>query len=174
MEHSKTIKSEYIYRGRIVTLRLDTIEMPGGRIFNREVVEHHGAVAIVPKLDADTLLMVRQFRQAVGQYLLEIPAGTLEKGEEPDICASRELEEEIGYRPEKLKHLFSQYLAPGYSSEVLHVYLGEDLVKTEVHPDDDEEIEIVSVKLSNVEEMILQGEIRDAKSIAALLISLRL
>src|SRR5207248_7861028 len=98
MEQPKTMKSEYIYRGRVVTLRIDTTVMPDGHEVRREVVEHHGAVAIVPRLDDGTILMIRQYRQAVGESILEIPAGTLEDGEDPAACAQRELEEEIGYR----------------------------------------------------------------------------
>jgi ADP-ribose pyrophosphatase len=170
---SETVGSEYVYRGKVVTLRIDTVRMDDGRETKREVVEHHGAVAIVPRIDSDTVLLIRQYRQAVGETLLEIPAGTLEPGEEPDACAARELEEEIGYRPGRLRRMFSQYLAPGYSNEVLHAYLGEDLIESAVNPDIDEEIEIVPVRITAIESMILDGRIRDAKSIAALLVALR-
>ncbi len=173
MSGSATVRSEYLYRGRVVTLRIDTILTPEGKEIRREVVEHHGAVAIVPRLDPDTLLLVRQYRPAVGETLLEIPAGTLEDGEDPDACAQRELEEEIGYRAGRLKRIFSQYLAPGYSSEVLHVYVGDDLTQTQTKFDEDEEIEMARVKVSDVERMILNGEIKDAKSIAGLLVALR-
>ncbi len=171
---SMTIRSEYVYRGKVVTLRIDTILMDDGHEAKREVVEHHGAVAIVPRRDSETVLLIRQFRQAVGETLLEIPAGTLEEGEEPDVCAARELEEEIGYRASSLRRMFSQYLAPGYSNEVLHAYLGEDLIESQVNPDADEEIELVPVRIADIEKMILDGEIKDAKSIAALLVALRL
>jgi len=171
---SQTIRSEYIYRGRVVTLRIDTVRMPDGRETKREVVEHHGAVAIVPRLDNQTILLIRQFRQAVGETLLEIPAGTLEDGEDADACAARELVEETGYRAGRLRRMFSQYLAPGYSNEVLHAYLGEELTASYAAPDADEEIEIVPVRVVDVEPMILDGRIKDAKSIAALLVALRL
>ena len=169
-----TSHSEYVYRGRVVTLRIDTILKPDGKEMKREVVEHHGAVAIVPRLDADTVLLIRQFRQAVGEFLLEIPAGTLETGEDPDACAARELEEEIGYRSGSLRRMFSQYLAPGYSNEVLHAYVGEELALSQTHFDEDEEIELVPVRIAEIEPMILDGRIKDAKSIAALLVALRL
>jgi len=174
MAERKTLQSEYVYRGRVVNLRLDTIQMPDGHVVKREVVEHHGAVAIVPRLDEETILLIRQYRPAVGETLLEIPAGTLEVGEDADACAARELEEEIGYRAGRLRRMFSQYLAPGYSSEVLHTYFGEALIPTRAQPDEDEEIEIVPVKASEIEAMILDGRIKDAKSIAALLVALRL
>lgn len=169
-----TVGSEYVYRGRVVTLRIDTIRTADGREIRREVVEHHGAVAIVPRLDSETVLLIRQFRQAIGKSLLEIPAGTLEDGEDPDTCAARELEEEIGYRAGRLRRMFSQYLAPGYSNEVLHAYLGEELTQTQTRFDIDEQIELVPVRVSDVEPMILDGRIQDAKSIAALLVALRL
>lgn len=174
MAERKTLQSEYIYRGRVVSLRLDTVQMPNGHVVKREVVEHHGAVAIVPRLDARTILLIRQYRPAVGEALLEIPAGTLEEGEEADACAARELEEEIGYRAGRLRRMFSQYLAPGYSSEVLHAYLAEQLTRSHAKPDEDEEIEVVPVQASEIEAMILDGRIKDAKSIAALLVALRL
>jgi ADP-ribose pyrophosphatase len=171
---SETVGSDYVYRGKVVTLRIDTIRTNDGREIKREVVEHHGAVAIVPCKDADTVLMIRQFRQAVGESLLEIPAGTLETGEDADVCAARELEEEIGYRAGSLRRMFSQYLAPGYSNEVLHAYLATDLVETKINPDVDEEIEVVPVRMQEVDRMILDGRIKDAKSIAALLVAQRL
>jgi ADP-ribose pyrophosphatase len=174
MKAPQVIRSEYIYRGRVISLRRDFVLMDNGSEAIREVVEHRGAVAVVPKLDAGTILLVRQYRQAVGEVLLEIPAGTLEEGESPDSCAARELEEEVGYHARRLRPLFHQYLAPGYSSEVLHVYLAEDLVPVAAHPDADEELETVAVPVGEIERMILAGEIRDAKSIAGLLVALHL
>jgi len=168
------IESQILYRGRVVTLRLDTVRLPNGHITQREIVEHRGAVAIVPLLDADTVLLIRQYRQAVGETLLEIPAGTLEPGEPPDQCAERELQEETGYHAGKLRRLFSQYLAPGYSQEVLHVYLAEQLTPTRQQTDEDETVELVPTPLQQVELMILNGQIKDAKTIAGLLMTLRL
>ena len=165
--------SEYVYRGRVVTLRIDTIATKDGRTIRREIVEHRGAVAIVPMLDSKTVLLIRQYRPAVGESLLEIPAGTLESGEHRDACAARELEEEIGYQAAEMRLMFSQYLAPGYSSEVLHAYIGTNLRKTQTHFDVDEDIEIVPVRVEDIEPMILDGRIKDSKSIAALLVSLR-
>lgn len=174
MTDSGAVRSEYIYRGRVVTLRIDTCRTASGREVRREVVEHHGAVAIVPMLDPETVVLVRQYRQAVGERLLEVPAGTIEEGEDPEDCAAREIEEEIGYAAGRMTPMFRQYLAPGYSSEVLHTYLAEDLRPVEARPDDDEEIEIVTVPVRDVVRMILEGAIRDAKSIAALLVVLHL
>lgn len=168
------IESHTIYQGRVVTLRIDTVRLPSGRIARREIVEHRGAVAIVPLLNRDTVLLIRQYRQAVGEMLLEIPAGTLEPDEPVDSCARRELEEETGYTARQMRKLFSQYLAPGYSQEVLHVYLAENLVPATQQLDEDELVEIVPTPLSEVETMILQGQIKDSKTIAGLLMTLRL
>ncbi len=164
--------SKIIYRGRVVTLRLDEVELPHGEVVTREIIEHRGAVAIVPLLDEATVVMVRQFRLAANEYLLEVPAGTLERGEEPVVCAHRELNEEIGYRAGEMVPLFQQYLAPGYSSEVLHVFLARDLTKTQQATDPDESIEVVFTPVSEIKEMIMRGEIKDAKSIAGLLMAL--
>jgi len=168
------IESQTLYRGRVVTLRIDTVRLPNGHIARREIVEHRGAVAIVPLLDENTVLLIRQYRQAVGETLLEIPAGTLEPGEPPDRCAERELQEETGYRAGKLRRLFSQYLAPGYSQEVLHVYLAEQLTPTRQQTDEDETVELAPTPLEQIAPMILKGEIKDAKTIAGLLMTLRL
>ncbi len=168
------LESRVLYRGRVVTLRLDTVRLPNGHITQREIVEHRGAVAIVPLLNADTVLLIRQYRQAVGETLLEIPAGTLEPDEPPDQCAARELREETGYQAAHLRHLFSQYLAPGYSQEVLHVYLAESLQPTRQHLDEDELTELVPTPLNQIADMILEGTIKDSKTIAGLLMTLRL
>ena len=170
----KTLKSKRIYEGRIVNLRVDTVELPNGRVSTREVVEHKGAVAIVPLLDHQTIVLVRQYRQPAGRVLLEIPAGTLEKGEDPADCARREVEEEIGYAPGELTEMFHSYLAPGYSTEMLHTFLAEDLQKTEVNRDTDEFLEIVTVSLEDAVKMIDAGEIVDAKSICGILLASRL
>lgn len=170
----QTLESKMIYRGRVVALRVDKVQMPNGKVAEREIVEHRGAVAIVPLLDKDTVLLIRQYRQAVGEVLLEIPAGTLEPGEHPDACAGRELEEETGYRAGHLKKLFSQYLAPGYSQEVLHVYLAEHLEQTTQQTEEDENVELAPLFLAEIPALIEQGEIKDAKTIAGLLMTLRL
>lgn len=170
----KTIESKRIYEGRVVNLRVDTVELPNGRVSTREIVEHRGAVAIVPMLDHETVVLVRQYRQPAGGLLLEIPAGTLEKGEDPFDCARRELAEEIGYHPKKLTKMFHSYLAPGYSTEMLHTFLAEDLERAGANRDADEFIEIVTVSLSDAVEMIRTGEIIDAKTVCGLLLTAKL
>jgi ADP-ribose pyrophosphatase len=170
----KTLESKRIYDGKIVNLRLDTVELPNGKISHREVVEHRGAVAIVPLLDTDTIVLIRQFRQPTGEVILEIPAGTLERGEDPDDCASRELTEEIGYAPGTLTKMFSSYLAPGYSSEMLHTYLASHLQPVPTGRDADEFMEIVEVKLGDAVDMIVNGEIKDAKTICGVLMAYKI
>lgn len=166
------ISSETIFSGRVVTLRLDTVRLADGSVTTREVVAHEGAVAIVPFLDPETVLMVRQYRRAVDQVLLEIPAGTREKGENPDECARRELVEETGYSAGTMTRLFEQFLAPGYSSERLIVYEAHDLQPGAQKLDSDERVELQPVPAHRVMEMIRSGEIRDAKTIAGLLVAL--
>lgn len=170
----KTIESEKIYQGRVVNLRVDTVELPDGRMSKREIVEHRGAVAIVPLLDASRVVMVRQYRQAAGEILTEIPAGTLDPGEDAEACARRELAEEIGYFPGKLTKMFSTYLAPGYSSEMLHTFLAEDLTSAQADHDEDEFLEVIEVELAAAAKMIRTGEIKDAKSVCGILMAQRL
>ena len=167
----KTLESKRIYDGRIVSLRVDTVELPNGKKAMREIVEHHGAVAIVPILDTREVVMVRQFRQAAGEILLEIPAGTLGVGEDPEACAHRELIEETGYQASEMTRLFGSYLSPGYSNEMLHTYLATGLSEFPGELDEDEFVEVVRVDLDDVMGMIRRGEIEDAKSICGCLLA---
>jgi ADP-ribose pyrophosphatase len=129
---------------------------------------------MVPLRDDGVVLMVRQFRLAAGGVLLEIPAGTLEAGEEPAACAARELVEETGFAAESLRPLFSAYLAPGYTTELIHAFLATGLTPASAHTDEDENLELVEIPLADVEGMIARGEIRDAKSISSLMVAARL
>lgn len=165
----KKVSSETIYNGKILNLRVDKVELPNGNIASREVVEHAGAVAVVALNEKGRLLMVRQFRYPVGEILLEIPAGKLEKGEEPGLCASRELIEETGYEAGLMKPLVSFFSTPGFSDEILHVYLAGSLKFRGVSPDEDEFIQVEEVTLERAREMIFSGEIRDAKSIVGIM-----
>lgn len=165
------ISSTEAFNGRLVKLRVDKVRLPNGREATREIVVHRGAVAVVPLLDSDTIVMVRQFRQAAGEALLEIPAGTLDPDETPDYCAERELTEEIGYKPGKLTLMFRSYLAPGYSSEMLHTFLAQDLSREKAEHDADEFIEVVEVKMHEAVELIRSGEIKDAKTICGVMMA---
>ncbi len=168
-----TVATERIFRGRIVSLRVDTVQLSGGRVSRREIVEHSGSVAVVPLDDYGNVLMVRQFRKPVEQELLEIPAGMLEPGEEPASAARRELEEETGYTAHRIEPLVRFFTSPGFCDEEMHAFLATGLVAGQPDPDEDEQIELVPVPLTHVPEMIRRGEIRDGKSIAALLLTIQ-
>ena len=165
----KTLSSEQVYDGRAIKLRVDTVEKPSGKTTTREIVEHGDCVAVVPLDTKDNVLMVRQFRKAIDKNLLEIPAGGVEPDEQPIACVRRELQEEIGYLPNKIDKLGGFYAAPGYCTEYLHLYLATKLVSSKLEAEDTEDIEVVRVPLSKIPDLINAGEICDAKSIAGLL-----
>lgn len=165
------VSSERVYSGRVVRLRVDRVRLePGGRLARREVVEHPGAVALVPLTADGQVVLVRQYRYAAGRELLEIPAGTLEPGEDPETCARRELEEETGRRARSLEHLASVFTSPGFCSEQIHIYLArlEDKPGGEPHPDEDERLLIESMPLEEALAWALGGRLTDAKSIVGL------
>lgn len=170
----KVIASERIHDGRVVHLRVDTIELPSGNISKREILEHKGAVCLLPVLPDGNIGLIRQWRSAVQEYIYELPAGGLEEGESPQECARRESVEEIGYEVGKISPLFGCYLAPGYSSEMMWGFLGEELKLVGAQPEDDENIELVPVTLQKALEMVENGEIRDSKTICGVLAYARL
>ena len=161
--------SKRLFDGRILNLRVDTVVLPNGKMSQREIVEHRGAVAMVPLLDRETVILVRQYRRAAAGILLEIPAGTRDPGEDWELCARRELAEEINYAPGRMVKLYHSYQAPGYSTEVIHTYLALDLTPTEGHTDEDEFVEVVTLPLKEAIGRIRTGEIMDAKTISGLL-----
>ncbi len=165
----KPLSSQRIYEGRAVNLRIDTVLKPGGKQTTREIVEHSDCVAVVVLDSKDRAILVRQYRKAVDKFLLEIPAGGIEPGEQPIECVRRELQEEIGYLPNRIERLGGFYAAPGYCTEYLHLYLATHLMPSRKKAEDTEEIEIVRIPLSRIPYMIASGEICDAKSIAGLL-----
>ena len=162
------VSTERIYAGKVVNLRRDIVSLPNGREASREVVEHPGAGAIVPVLPDGRILLVRQFRHPVGKVLIEIPAGKLDKGEAPDRCALRELEEETGYRAGSLECKASIFTGPGFTDEVIHIYIARDLVKTSVNPDEDEFLEVKAYELRDIRQMIRDGLICDAKTLSGM------
>ena len=165
----KTLSSQLIYEGRAVKLRVDTVQMADGRQTTREIVEHSDCIAVVA-IDADNnALLVKQFRKPVEKELLEIPAGGINPGEEPETAVRRELREETGYLPQRVERLGGFYSAPGYCSEYLHLYLATDLIPSQLHAEDTEEISLVRVPLAQILGLIISGSICDAKSIAGLL-----
>ncbi len=165
----KRLSSQQIYHGRGINVRVDTVEKPSGRKTTREVIEHSDCVAVVVLDDQDNVLLVRQYRYSVGKFLLEIPAGGIEPGEEPIDCVRRELQEEIGYLPRKIDNLGGFYAIPGYGTEYLYCYLATDLVPSRLVAEDTEGIELIRVPQNQIPQLIASGEICDAKSIAALL-----
>jgi ADP-ribose pyrophosphatase len=170
----KTISSQQIYDGRAVKLRVDTVRKDNGKVTTREIVEHADAVAVVVLDSKDKVILVRQYRKAVGKTLLEIPAGGVDPGEQPINTVRRELQEEIGYLPNKIDKLGGFYSAPGYCTEYLHLYLATYLIPSQLEAEDTEEIEVVRVPLTQIPDLIASGEIVDAKSIAGLLRVIRL
>jgi len=165
----KTTKSEEIYIGRVVHLRKDEVTLPNGKKSTREIVEHPGAVVILAQNNKDQLIMVRQFRKAVEQVLLELPAGTLEPSEKIIDCAYRELEEETGYRAKNWEKLFEFYSAPGFCNEKLTLFFASDLSKTKANTDHDEFIEVVEVDREKVFSLLQNHQIRDAKTLIGIL-----
>jgi ADP-ribose pyrophosphatase len=167
----QTIQSQRAFEGRLLKLRVDTVRLPDGGTSTREVVEHPGAVAVLPLTDDGEVLLVRQWRHSIGQVTLEIPAGTLKPGEEPLVCVERELAEETGTRAARIEHLTDLFVALGYSDELIRIYLGTELSATPGSPDEDEKVESVRVPLADAVQMCLSGEIRDSKSVVALLMA---
>ncbi len=171
---SETVTNrETIYEGRVVNLYVETVRLPNGKTTRREVIRHGGAVAIVPLDEQGHVTLVRQYRLPAGQDLLEVPAGTLEPGEEPLVCAERELQEETGLRPGTLTPLGGIFVAPGYSSEYIHLFLATDLTPSSLPGDDDEFLEVVSMSLAEALDLVDQGQIVDGKTITALLLAAR-
>src|SRR6476660_10572427 len=157
-----------IYTGIVVNLNVDTVTLPNGLTVDLEVVRHPGAAAVVPMKDDVTVILIRQFRHAAGGFIYEIPAGKLHPGEDPTVCAARELEEEIGYRAGRLDLLSSIYTAPGFTDEVIHIYKATGLTAGRQHLDRDEVLEVLEISLEEAIKMIEAGTIRDAKTIVGL------
>ena len=171
MEPEKQLSSEPKFDGKIVRLRVDTVLLPNGEQSTREVIDHANAVVIVPVDSEDNVLLVRQYRYAVEEMLLEAPAGLIDDSEDPDDAAQRELREETGYASRSLRPLGGFWSSPGFCTEYLYAYLARDLVPSPLSPDDDEFIEVERQPISRIPQLIRLGEIQDAKTIAALLMA---
>lgn len=157
-----------IYTGKVVTLNVDTVQLPNGVTIDLETIRHPGAAAVVPIKDDGTVVLIRQFRHAAGGFIYEIPAGKLSPGEDPLHCAARELEEEVGYRASSFELLSSIFTAPGFADEVIHVYRATGLTKGRQQLDRDEVLEIVEMPLEQAIKGIQDGTIRDGKTIVGL------
>jgi ADP-ribose pyrophosphatase len=165
----KTVKTEPIFQGRVISLQVDTVELPNGKTSTRELIKHPGAVAVIALTADKKLVMVEQYRKALERTLIEIPAGKLEPGEEPEKTAIRELEEETGYTCEKMEHVISFYTSPGFADEIVHVFLAKKLRKldTKKELDEDEFVELLEVTLEEAEQLIEGRRIYDAKTVFA-------
>jgi len=166
----RTLSSQLIYDGQVVKLRVDTVRMPGGRETQREIVEHGDCVAIIAIDADDNVLLVKQFRKPVEKELLEIPAGSIDPGEDPVTTVRREMQEETGYLPQKVERLGGFYSSPGFCTEYLHLYLATDLTPSPLYAEDTESIKLTRVPISQIRSLIASGSICDAKSITGLLI----
>lgn len=165
----RTLSTEQIFTGKVISLQVDEVELPDGKISKRELVKHPGAVAVIALTQDKKILLVEQYRKALERTLLEIPAGKIEPGEEPELTAIRELEEETGYRANSFNYLQSFSTSPGFADEIIHVYVANELKKVEnpAAGDEDEFIEVLEVSIEEAEELIANERIFDAKTVAA-------
>jgi ADP-ribose pyrophosphatase len=169
MSQAKILSSRLAYNGGHIQIREDRIIEPAGHECSREIVVHPGAVCVVARPTPEEVILIRQYRHAAGRELIEIPAGTLHEGEDPRECAIRELEEEAGYRAATMSERAQFWTTPGFTTEYMYLYEATDLRKTQVHPDDDEVIEVDIVSRVEALRMVADGRILDAKSILGLL-----
>jgi ADP-ribose pyrophosphatase len=162
----KTIHSEEIFSGKIVSLHLQDVELPNGKQSKREIIKHPGAVAVLAVTDDNKIIMVEQYRKALERTIVEIPAGKLEKDEEPALCARRELEEETGYECDSLELLISFYTSPGFADEIVHLFIAKGLTKKEnaASLDEDEFVNLEELSLSEAIQYVNEQKIYDAKT----------
>lgn len=169
-----------VYDGRVFDVELDRVRFPDGSIGELEIIRHPGAAAVVPLLDPDPeatgqpfVVLIRQYRYAAGGFVWEVPAGKLDPGESPERCAGRELEEETGYRAVRLVRLGAIHTTPGFTDEIIHLFIAKGLVRGESQPGEHEFIELHEIPLAHAIAMIVEGEITDAKTICALMLAER-
>ena len=167
--YEKTISEKVIHKANFMTYINVDVKLPDGKIGNRDIVRHPGASAIIPFLDENRVILINQFRKALDKNLLEIPAGKLDAGEDPKICAIRELEEETGYKAKEVTYLGTIATAPGFCDELIHLYKATGLSKGEKSLDEDEFTEVKVFTLQEIKTMIKNGEIIDTKTISSLM-----
>jgi len=167
----KTITKKHIYKGNVIQVDLLSVMLPNGKEAMRDIVSHPGASVVIPISDNGELYMVTQYRKPIENISLEIPAGKLDAGEEPSKCAERELSEETGLKAKVLKHIISIHSTPGFSNEVLHMYVAKDLEEGDSHADEDEFISCKKYPVKALLEKVLNHEITDAKSIIGILLA---
>ena len=167
----KTIQSTPIFEGKVISLKVDEVTLPNGGVSKREIINHPGAVAVIAITEDHKILVVEQYRKALERSIVEIPAGKLEKGEEPIVTARRELEEETGYTTDDLTFVQAFATSPGFADEVIHVYVAKNLQKLDVPVamDEDEFVELMEVTVEEAEAMMADGRIYDAKTAFAIL-----
>jgi ADP-ribose pyrophosphatase len=170
---ARRLSSRRIYEGKVLSLDVDEVEEPGDVRATREVVRHSGSVAVLALQDDGRIVLVRQYRYPVDQALWELPAGRLDEGETPEVAAQRELREEIGQRARDLSKIAFFYTTPGFCDEAMHVFRATGLEASPAKGDEDERIEVQAFSLSDLEAMIDKGEIREGKTLVALLLELR-
>ena len=169
-ELPRILNSQEVFDGRVFKVTVDTIN-EGELTYQREVVHHPGSAVIVPIHDDGTVALVRQYRHPAVRYLLEVPAGTLNDGERPEVGAARELEEELGLTADRLEKLSEFFVSPGFLEEKMWVYLATGLSEGKPQPDEDEVLDVVRLPLADALEMITSGEIQDAKTIIGLILA---
>lgn len=174
LQSEQTISSEMIYRGKILNVRVDTVTLGRGGQGIREVVEHNECICIVPLDDENNVIMVKQYRKPVEEILLEVPAGGVENGEVSQEAVLRELQEETGYIASNLELLAKFWTTPGFCNEYMHAYVATGLSPSSLPADDDEDILVERVPMAKIPDLIRNGIIRDAKSIASLLMVMHL
>lgn len=167
----EVISREMVYQGRAFNVRRDLVRYSKNHTSHLDIVEHPGAVTILPVDDQGHILFVRQYRHAAGQVMLELPAGTLNENEPPEACAHREIREETGFSAKELVKLGEFFLAPGYSTEYMHVFLATDLQPDPLPGDEDEDITLERIPIQEAFRMALNGSVQDGKSLAALLLA---
>lgn len=167
----RTIHTETVYDGKIIRLEIDDVILPDGKPSKRELVRHPGAVALIPITDDGKIVMIEQYRKALGTTLLEVPAGKLEPGEAPEVTARRELEEETGYSSDKLEPVMTFATSPGFADETIHLFAATGLHKVDnpAQGDEDEFVELLEIPLEEAVVMLDEGQIRDAKTAFAIL-----
>jgi ADP-ribose pyrophosphatase len=171
MANYQRLTTERVYSGRLLKIDRDRVRLPNDAETDLEIVRHPGASAIVPFVTPDEVLLIRQFRYAAGGFILEVPAGTLNAGEAPESCARREVEEESGHRAGRLDLLGSILTTPGFTDEVIHLWAAHDLTPVPQRLDADEVLSVERMPFADALERIRSGEIRDAKSICALMMA---